>query len=54
MYDGIYRVQVWYDKHWVWGLNDYNTEEAAQERVKKMKSVGIRARVRPLAELLAR
>lgn len=50
----MYRLQVWFDKHWVWGINDYETEAEAQERVKKMKAVGIRARVRPLAELLAR
>lgn len=50
----MYRLQVWVNKHWVWGLNDYDSIEAATDRVTQMKAVGIKARVRPLAELLRR
>lgn len=50
----MYRVQVYVNKKWVWGLNDYDSFGIAQERVKKLKAVGITARVRPLSELVAR
>lgn len=50
----MYRLQVYVSKKWVWGLNDYQTLEAANERVAQMKAVGIKARVRPLDELLKR
>jgi hypothetical protein len=48
----MYRLQVYVNKKWVWGLNDYETHEAAIKRLTQMKAVGIKARVRPLADLL--
>lgn len=47
----MYRLQVWFNKHWKWGLNDYATLEAATARVAELKAVGIKARVKPVAEL---
>ena len=46
----MYRLQVWFDRHWKWGLNDYTLEQAKQ-RVEELKAHGIKARVRPSAEL---
>ena len=47
----MYRIQVWIEGGWAWGLNDY-TPAQAEERMKKLKAVGIKARIRPLEELL--
>ena len=47
----MYRVQVMYGRSWRWGLHDYTLDQAEQ-RVKELKAVGIKARVKPLAELL--
>lgn len=44
------RIQVWTEGRWVWGLYDY-TQEQAEERLKKLKAVGIKARIRPSKEL---
>lgn len=46
-----YRLQVWYARHWKWGLNDYTLEQA-EHRVQELAAVGIKARVKPLAELV--
>lgn len=45
------RIQVWIEGGWAWGLNDYTLAQA-QERIKQLKAVGIKARIRPLEELL--
>lgn len=45
------RIQIWTEGRWVWGLHDY-TPAQAQERMKRLKAVGIKARIRPLSELL--
>lgn len=50
----MYRIQVYRNRKWVWGLNDYATEAEAKERLDRLTAVGIKARIRPLAELLAR
>ena len=50
MNENTYRVQVWYEEHWRWGLHDY-TREQAEERMKQMKSAGIKCRIRPSSEL---
>lgn len=47
----MYRLQVWFDRHWKWGLNDYTLEQA-QRRVEELKAKGIKARVKPIEELL--
>ena len=46
----MYRIQVWAEGRWVWGLHDY-TPTQAEERMKKLKAVGIKARIRPRHEL---
>lgn len=48
--DNIYRIQIWVDSHWKWGIHDY-TYSQATERIHKLRSVGIKARMRPKAEL---
>lgn len=48
--NNMYRIQVWFDSHWKWGLHDY-TEEQAIHRMNRLKSVGIKCRMRPSREL---
>ena len=48
--EGKYRIQVWFDNHWKWGLHDYTWSEATQ-RFNQLKAVGIKARIRPSSEL---
>ena len=45
-----YRIQVWHELEWRWGLHDY-TYEQATERAHQLKAVGIRCRIRPSREL---
>lgn len=45
-----YRLQVWFHRHWKWGVNDYTLEEA-QRRISELKAVGIKARIKPATEL---
>ena len=47
----MFRLQVWFDRHWKWGLNEYNSIEEATARVQELKKVGIKARVKPVSEL---
>lgn len=46
----MYRIQVWYEDHWKWGMHDYTYEQAV-ERFKQLKAAGIKARIRPNFEL---
>lgn len=48
----MYRLQIRFGKQWRWGVNDYSLEQA-QKRVEELKAVGIKARVKPVAELFA-
>jgi len=48
-FDGIYRLQIFHERRWKWGLNDY-TIERANERLAVLKEHGIKARVRPASE----
>lgn len=48
----MYRLQVYHGRRWVWGLNDYTLEQA-QKRAEELKVYGIKARVKPLAELIS-
>lgn len=50
MSKGKYRIQVWSKGAWRWGLSDY-TKEQAEDRLKQMTDVGIKARIRPSSEL---
>lgn len=47
----MFRLQVWCQRKWQWGLNTYNTMEEADKRLQELARVGIKARVKPLAEL---
>lgn len=47
----MFRLQVWFDKHWKWGICSYDSEAEALQRVSDLKAVGIKARVKPSAEL---
>ena len=48
----MFRLQVMYDSRWRWGVRDYGTEQEAMERVEHLARCGIKARVKPIAELL--
>lgn len=47
----MFRLQVWYNQHWKWGIVDYDTMDAATARVAELAKVGIKARVKPRSEL---
>lgn len=47
----MFRLQVKIKGKWVWGINDYDTEEQAMERLMKLRAVGVQARIKPSAEL---
>ena len=46
-----YRLQVYFQRRWKWGLNDYTLEQAEQ-RVKELQAHGIKARIKPISELV--
>lgn len=48
--DKLYRIQIWVERSWVWGINDYTWFEAVG-RAKRLKAVGIKSRIRPNSEL---
>ena len=48
----MYRLQIYHERRWKWGIRDYTLEQAEQ-RIKELKAHGIRARVKPVAELFA-
>ncbi len=47
----MYILQVKYSGRWKWGVQRYATEAEAAARVAELASVGIKARVRLVAEL---
>ena len=47
-----YRLQVWYGRRWKWGVNDYTLDQA-EKRIEELKAHGIKARVKPIAELVS-
>lgn len=47
-----YRMQVWNEGRWRWGVNDYTWDEAV-ERQEQLTKVGIKARIRHRAELFS-
>lgn len=51
-WEGKYRIQVWVNLEWRWGLHDYTYEQATQ-RLHQLKGVGIKARIKPSAELFS-
>lgn len=49
----MYILQVRYCGRWKWGVQRYGTKAEADARVAKLASVGIKSRVRLVAELYA-
>ena len=47
----MFRLQVWYNRDWKWGIVEYDSIERATQRVAELKRVGIKARVRSNSEL---
>lgn len=47
----MFRLQVWYNRHWKWGVVEYDSLEAAGKRVAELHKVGIKARIRKNSEL---
>ncbi len=41
----MFRLKVWSSGRWRWGLRKYDSLEAAENRVKELKKVGIRAKI---------
>ena len=49
--DGKFRLQVWFERHWRWGIVEYPSYEEAEKRVARLAEVGIKARIRKNFEL---
>lgn len=47
----MYRLQIMYCGEWKWGIREYASLDAAKERIRELKKVGIKARARAAAEL---
>ncbi len=47
----MYTLQVMYQKRWRWGIVQYDTLKAAEQRVQELARVGIKSRIRLTAEL---
>ena len=47
----MFRLQVWFDRHWKWGIKTYSTMEEALRRVQQLKAAGIKAKVARESEL---
>lgn len=47
----MYRLQIWHERRWKWGWKDYSLEEA-ERRIEELRVAGIKARIKPFAELL--
>lgn len=47
----MYVLQVKFRRSWKWGINTYETKEAAQKRVEELAAKGIKARIRLASEL---
>ena len=45
-----YRIQVWCEGRWRWGLHDY-TPAQAEARVGQLQAAGVKCRIRPSSEL---
>ena len=47
----MFRLKVWASGSWRWGLITYASREAAENRVKELKAVGIKAKIAKNEEL---
>ena len=50
VHQDIYRIQVWAEGDWKWGLHDY-TQAEAEHRMTYLRRAGIKCRMRPSSEL---
>lgn len=50
----MYTLQVMYQRRWRWGIVQYDTLEAAKQRVQELAQVGIKSRIKLTAELYER
>ena len=48
----MYRLQIYFKKHWKCGINTYPTFESASIRAEELKKIGIKARIKSEGELL--
>ena len=49
----MYRLQIWKYRTWIWGIVDYDSLEKAENRVKQLEKVRIKARVKKSEELFS-
>lgn len=47
----MYRLQIFHQRRWKWGIREYKTLDEAKKRVETLKEVGIQARIKLNAEL---
>lgn len=47
----MYKLQVWFKRHWKWSVKEYSTIEEAEARIEELRRIGIKARVRLSADL---
>lgn len=50
----MYTLQVMCQRRWRWGIVQYDTLEAAKQRVQELARVGIKSRIKLTAELYGR
>lgn len=43
----MFKIQVWYDRHWKEGIRFYDSIEAVNARIAELNKVGIKARLMP-------
>lgn len=43
----MFKIQVWYDNHWKEGISEYSSMEEVEQRLERLKAVGIKARLMP-------
>ena len=48
----MFKIQVWYDNHWKDGIRSYDTLEGVQNRLNRLREVGIVARLKPRIEAM--
>lgn len=46
----MYKLQVWFKRHWKWSVKEYSTIEEAEARIEELRRIGIKARVRLSSE----
>lgn len=47
----MYILQVWFNRHWKFGIRQYRDLGSANKRVEELKKVGIKSRIKKSNEL---